>query len=65
MKLIDVRRGSRPVLGAPMPPSIARIPLVQLCTCRHPREAHEHYHRADDCAQCDCRQWVRWEPGAV
>ena len=65
MKLIDIRHAHRPVLGvAAMPPSLARIPLVDLCTCRHPRESHEHWHDADDCAQCDCRRFDRWDPTA-
>jgi hypothetical protein len=48
-----------------MPPALARIPLVDLCTCKHPREAHEHYTVAQDCAQCDCRAFVRWEPARI
>lgn len=65
MKLIDPRR-SRPVLQRhTMPPALARVPLVDLCTCKHPREAHEHYHAAEDCAQCGCRHFERWEPSRV
>lgn len=66
MKLIDPLRTHRPVeLRRPMPPSLARIPLVDLCTCKHPRESHEHYHASEDCAQCDCRSFVRWEPAGI
>ncbi|NYD34849.1 hypothetical protein [Actinomycetospora corticicola] len=66
MKLIDPSRTHRPtVLRRPMPPSLARIPLVDLCTCKHPRESHEHYTVAQDCAQCDCRAFVRWEPAGI
>ena len=65
MKLIDHRRSHRPVLRAPMPPSLARVPLVDLCTCRHARESHEHYYAADHCAQCECAHYRRWEPSRV
>ncbi|HEY2195535.1 MAG TPA: hypothetical protein VGH76_24985 [Actinomycetospora sp.] len=66
MKLIDPRTSIRPdLLRRPMPLSLARIPLVDLCTCKHPREAHEHYHSATDCAQCDCRAFARWEPATI
>ena len=66
MKLIDPLRTHRPAaLRRPMPPSLARIPLVDLCTCKHPRESHEHYHAAQDCAQCDCHVFVRWEPAGI
>ena len=66
MKTVELSRHRvpGPALRTPMPPSIARIPLVDLCTCRHPRESHEHYHLADDCAQCDCLEFRRWEPVA-
>ena len=63
--VLDHHRAHRPVLRDPMPPSIARIPLVDLCTCKHPRESHEHYHLSEDCAQCDCRHFRRWEPARV
>jgi hypothetical protein len=63
MKLIDHRRPRRPVLlRTPMPPSLARVPLVDLCACRHPRESHEHYYLGEDCAQCDCAHFRRLEP---
>jgi hypothetical protein len=62
MKLIDHRRSHRPVLRAPIPPSLARVPLVDLCACKHPRESHEHYYLGDHCAQCDCAHFRRVEP---
>ena len=62
MKLIDHRRSHRPVLCAPIPPSLARVPLVDLCACKHPRESHEHYYLGDDCAQCGCQHFRRVEP---
>lgn len=67
MKTLDIRRHRTlgPVLRTPMPPSIARVPLVDLCQCKHARESHEHYTHADDCAQCDCRLFRRWEPAGV
>jgi hypothetical protein len=65
MKLIDHRRSHRPVLRAPIPPSLMRVPLVDLCTCRHARESHEHYYAGDHCAQCECTHYRRWEPSRV
>jgi hypothetical protein len=66
MKLIDPSRTHRPdLLRRPMPLSLARIPMVDLCTCKHPRESHEHYTVAQDCAQCDCRAFERWEPARI
>jgi hypothetical protein len=65
MKLIDHRRTHRPVLRTPMPPSLAQVPLVDLCSCRHPRESHEHYYLGDDCAQCDCTHFRRLEPSRL
>lgn len=66
MKLLAPARGHILPLGRrPMPPSLARIPLADLCTCKHPRESHEHVTSAQDCAQCDCRSFVRWEPASI
>ncbi|MEJ2865798.1 hypothetical protein [Actinomycetospora flava] len=62
MKLIDHRRSHRPLLRSPMPPSLARVPLVDLCSCKHPRESHEHYYLGDDCAQCECAHFRRVDP---
>jgi hypothetical protein len=27
------------------------------CTCRHARQAHDHYRAGSDCSLCDCHQW--------
>lgn len=27
-----------------------------LCSCGHPREAHEHYRKGTECSICDVRQ---------
>ncbi|WP_345414650.1 hypothetical protein [Actinomycetospora chlora] len=53
------------MLRTPMPPSLAQVPLVDLCSCRHPRESHEHYYLGDHCAQCDCAHFRRLEPSRL
>lgn len=37
--------------------SQARLPL---CSCGHPRAAHEHYRPGADCSQCPCREFRVW-----
>lgn len=32
---------------------------TRLCTCGHPRAAHEHYRRGSDCALCSCPRYHR------
>jgi hypothetical protein len=30
---------------------------LQLCNCRHSRDAHRHYRPGSDCAHCECPRW--------
>jgi hypothetical protein len=40
----------------------AQLPIVDQCTCGHPKSAHEHYRRGTDCGACGPAACAEYEP---
>lgn len=40
----------------------ARPPIVDPCTCGHPKEAHEHYRKGTDCGACGAGACSAYQP---